>query len=117
MLGIDLNEMTPLRRQIALLKDRLYGTFIHTQTAPDAAVRINEELRGRLKRNVVLARMDAINRTNLCAGGVFAADARFSNYVDHGKPQRIRYGKTGEMAWPFPATRAASDRYAINFSF
>src|SRR6266852_8622606 len=82
-IGVDWGEAIPLFRKIFEREnsgDRANG---YASAAIDAFGRVDVQLRLSLERRFVLARMDAVHRTDIHTRGVFCADARLGNHVSH----------------------------------
>ena len=73
----------PFLGHFILGEDGFDGAFVHAQAAVDARIRIDVELFGGFELRFVLARVNAIDWTNLDAGGVLHADARLRNVMRH----------------------------------
>ena len=80
---IDLREVRPLFRNEILRKDGLYRARGLAGSTIDANLRIDVEHRVLRETCLILSRMNAVDRTNLNAGGVFGSDARLSNHICH----------------------------------
>src|SRR5438045_2052694 len=77
VVGVDPDEVRPLGRHLVLREDRVDRTGIDASAAVDALVGIDEVLVGGV------VGVDAIDRTDLHAGGVLQVDARLGDYVRH----------------------------------
>src|SRR5919202_986716 len=77
VVGVDLDEVLPLRRYLVLGEDRVDRALRLTGAAVDALVRVDVVLL------VVVGRVDAVDRTDGHATGVLDSDARFRNDVGH----------------------------------
>ena len=73
----------PFFRQIFEREDGGHRADWNAGAAIDAFSRMDVELRFRLKIRFVLAGMDAVDRADIHASGVFCADARLGNHVGH----------------------------------
>jgi hypothetical protein len=82
---VDRREVLPLIGDKILREDRLNRTRGLACAAVDADFRIDIQHRVLGKTRFVFARMDAVDRANIDAGGVLRPDARFSNHVSHGR--------------------------------
>ncbi len=85
MLRIDLGEVLPFVRQIVEREDCGNRTDGNAGTAVDAFDRIDVELRLLTKGRLVLLGMNAVDGTGIDACSVLCPNARFSNYVSHGR--------------------------------
>src|SRR5258708_26567857 len=77
IVGVDLDEIAPLLRDLVLGKDRVDGTGVDARAAVDALVRVDVVHR----RGVV--GVDAVHRTYLHASGVLDSDAGLHDDVCH----------------------------------
>ena len=75
-LGIDLNEIELIFRNILFSKNGCFWTFGHAHGTVDALVGINHEEIG--------AFMEAVDRANVNTVGTLAVDACFTDNVGHG---------------------------------
>ena len=83
VVGVDRDVALPLLGHFVEREDRLDRARRHAGAAVDALVGIDvQHLRG-LECRFVLAGMDAIDRTDVHARGIFGADARLGNNVGH----------------------------------
>jgi hypothetical protein len=73
--------MRPLLGNEVGREDRLDRARRLARSAVDADVRVDVQQRLLLEIRLVLARVDAVDRADLDAGGVLGVDARLSNYV------------------------------------
>jgi hypothetical protein len=74
---VDLQVLGPLFGQVVLEEDRFNRTDLGANPAVNAFIRINEiHLR-------VIVRMNAVNRADFDAGGVFGSNTRLCNYIGH----------------------------------
>jgi hypothetical protein len=77
VVGVDLDEVSPLLGHFILRKDRVHGARVDASAAVDALIGIDViHVRG-------IVGMDAIDRTDLDARGVFYVDARLDDDVCH----------------------------------
>jgi hypothetical protein len=74
-LGVELNEILPFFRYVVLVKDGLDWAFRHARLTIDALVGVDVE--------DFFPFVEALDRANHNAIGVFAAKARFANDVRH----------------------------------
>ena len=74
---VDLREILPFLRQIAIEKDCLYWADEHALLTLDADIRVDIVLR------LLGCRMNAVDRTDLDAGAVLHLDARLSDDIRH----------------------------------
>src|ERR1043166_6021575 len=79
VIGIQLNEMVPLRRNFIAIKDGLHGAFIDAKATANAVARVDEKLFGGWKAVFIGAGMNGVDRAGLNARRVLAADARLGN--------------------------------------
>jgi hypothetical protein len=84
VIDVDLNVFHPFVGKILFRVDRLNWTLVNAQATVDARIRIDEELCSVSEIIFIRLRMDAINRTDIYAGGVLRSYAGFSNYMSHG---------------------------------
>src|SRR5260370_22842664 len=77
IVGVDLDEIAPLLRDLVLGKDRVDGTGVHARAAVDALIRIYEIHRRRF------VGVDAVHRTYLYAWCVLNSDAGLHDDVLH----------------------------------
>src|SRR5690242_12207815 len=77
IVGVDLDEIAPLLRDLVFGKDRVHRAGIDAGAAVDALVRVDVVH----VRRVV--RVNTVDRANLDAGGVFYVDTRLSDDVSH----------------------------------
>src|SRR5262249_28393886 len=73
----------PFLRRFVEREDGLDGARGHAGAAVDALVRMNIKHLGRLKRGLVLSRVDAVHRTDVHARGILGPDARLANDIRH----------------------------------
>lgn len=83
-MGVDLDELVPLGRQIVFREYRLDGTLVDAEAAVDAGSGIDVEHLGFLEDRILLGRMDAVDRADRDAGGILGADTRLGDDVGHG---------------------------------
>ena len=83
MLRIDLREMLPMWRQIALLIDGGCGANRNTHSTANAFCFIYIKLWRNGKIRFILRRMNAVYRACIHACRVFDVDAWFGNYINH----------------------------------
>jgi S1-C subfamily serine protease len=76
--GVALDKGGPLRRDVAVVEDRLHGTLRHAGLAVDALVRVDVQLR--------LVLVEAVARTDRHAVGVLAVPTRFAHDERHRLP-------------------------------
>jgi hypothetical protein len=85
--GVDLNKVFPLVWSRGLLENRFDGADRFASAAVDALFRVDIELVFLLEFfGLVFGRMDAIDRTDIDAGGIFDVYARLSNDIGHLTP-------------------------------
>src|SRR5712692_2769699 len=81
--GVERREARPLLRQILKGENSGYRADGHARAAIDALDRTDVKLGFFFKGRFIFARMDAVHRTNIHAGGVFGPDAGLSDYISH----------------------------------
>src|SRR5438128_4953322 len=81
--GVDLREVLPLLRQVVFGEDGLHGAGRLARAAVNAFVRVDIEQLCPLELRLILARMDAVHRTNVYAGRVLGPYAGFRNNISH----------------------------------
>src|SRR5258708_18189964 len=88
--SVDGCEALPLLRQVFEGEDGGYRANRDASAAIDAFRWINEELLLAFKLGLVLAGMDAVDRADIHAGGIFRADTRFGDHVSHSTSPFVR---------------------------
>jgi len=83
IIGVRSNEVGPLLRRFVERVDCLDRARRNAGAAVDALVWMNIKHLGRLKRLLVLPRMDTVHRTDIDAGGILGADAWLANDIRH----------------------------------
>src|SRR4029079_565159 len=91
-----LREVLPLVRHFVEREDGFHRARRHAGAAIDALVRLDEEHLGGFEGRLVLARMNAVDRTHVDAGRVLRADAGFRDYVSHRSSSAARRRVTRE---------------------
>jgi len=82
--GVNFDVLFPLLRSCGLFKNSSNGTGRLTGPAIYTLIRIDVKLFSGLKAFLILGRMNAINRADIDARGIFDANTRLSNYIGHG---------------------------------
>src|SRR5262245_58518250 len=82
MIGVDLNVLLPLFRDVFVAVDRLDRAGRLAGATIDAFIRMYIELLRGFEISLILARVDAIHWTDVDTGRVLRADAGFANYVN-----------------------------------
>lgn len=82
MLCVYPDIILPLFRYIFIPENSFHRASRLTGPAINTFIRMYIKLSSFFKIRFVLARMNAINRTNFDASGIFSADARFTNDVN-----------------------------------
>src|SRR5262245_59594771 len=82
MVGVDLDVLLPLLRDVFVAVDRLDRAGRLAGAAIDAFIRVDIKMLGGLEISLILPRVDAIHRADVNTGRVLRADARFANYVN-----------------------------------
>jgi len=80
---VDLDVLGPLGGQVILREDRLDWTLIDAESAVDACVGVDVELRALRKLFTLLRWVDTVDWAHFNARGVLRTDAGFSNDVRH----------------------------------
>src|SRR5271168_42105 len=83
VVGVDWGVAGPLFRQVFEGEDGGYGADGDAGAAVDAFDGIDVELLFGVVAGLVFARVDAVHRADVDAGGIFCADARLGDYVSH----------------------------------
>ena len=84
------DEAPPIRRHFLLREDRLHRAGIDAEAAVDALFGMDEE-----HLEILAFAVDAVDRTDVDAGGVHGADARFGDGVGHGAGPGLRRSRGG----------------------
>src|SRR5450432_694829 len=92
----------PLLRQIFQRENRGYRANRHARAAIDALRGIDEQLLHAFVFRLILARVDAIDRADVNASGVFSADAWLGNHICHSRSPYVE-PKTGGSFFNFSA--------------
>src|SRR6476469_9260551 len=82
LVGLD-QDLLAGRRRVDTLVNRRHRARRHARAAVDALLRVDVEHRHRRELRLVLARMDAVDRADIDARGVFGADARIGDDEGH----------------------------------
>jgi hypothetical protein len=82
MIGVDLNVMLPLFRDVFVAVDRLDRAGRLAGATINAFIRMDKKLLGGFEISLILARVDAIHGADVNTGRVLRADAGFANYVN-----------------------------------
>src|SRR6516225_11696558 len=83
--GVDGCETGPFVRQIFEREDGRHRTDRNAGTTVDAFRGVNVELCLCGELRFILARMNAVHRADIHAGGVFCADAGLGNHIGHSR--------------------------------
>src|SRR5271170_3285792 len=83
VVGVDGGVAGPLFRQVFEGEDGGYRADGDAGAAVDAFDGIDVELLFGVVAGLVFARVDAVHRADVDAGGIFCADARLGDYVSH----------------------------------
>jgi hypothetical protein len=81
--SVDWREAVPFFREIFEGENSGHWANGDTGATINAFGGVDVELRLSLESRFVLARMDAVHRTDIHTSGVFCADARLGNHVRH----------------------------------
>src|SRR5712692_2136245 len=81
--GVDRREIRPLFRQILERENRRHRAHRNARAAVNTFHRADVEHGFFFKIRLVFARVDAVHRANVHAGGILGSDAGLSNYVGH----------------------------------
>src|SRR5258707_7397709 len=102
-IGVDGRETAPFLGQIFERKDGGHWTHRNACAAIDAFRGMDVKLRFRGEFRLILARMNAVHRADIHAGGVFCADAGLGDHVSHSRsplsndrPGLCEIGATGK---------------------
>src|SRR3990167_3045273 len=102
VLRVDRNEPLPLVRGVLEREDGFDRAGGHAGPAVDALAGMNVQQLGRREPGLVLARVDAVDRTHVHAGGVLRADAGLADNIGHNP---FYYNPPTDMTpWPRPLT-------------
>ena len=82
-IGVDRREAIPLFGQVLERKDGRHRADRDARSAIDAFRGMDIQLCFALEIGFILARMYAVYRTDIHAGGVFCADSRLGDHVSH----------------------------------
>src|SRR5437879_4785949 len=93
--GVHGGELLPLLRKIFKSENRSHRANRDASAAIDAFHRIDVEHRFGLVGRLVLARVDAVHRTDINTRGVFGVDARFGNHISHANSPSLRVAGRG----------------------
>jgi hypothetical protein len=77
VVGVDLDIVLPLFRDLAFRKDGVHRAYRHAAVAVNALSRID------VQHLVIIGAMDAVHWANIDAGFVLDPNARLSDYVGH----------------------------------
>src|SRR5262249_40152584 len=88
-IGVDLDKIFPFVWSCRLFKDRFNWANRFTSAAVDALVRVDIEFIFFFELRLVFSGMNAIDRTDVDAGGIFSVDAGLGNNVGHLSPPRF----------------------------
>src|ERR1019366_10623035 len=99
VLRVELGEVLPLFRQIIQGKNGGDGADRDARAAVNALDRIDVKHRHFGEVRLVLAGVDAVNRANVHAGGVFGVDTRLSDNIRHETSSRGSFNFS-EQFWP-----------------
>jgi hypothetical protein len=83
MIRVDLDVLLPFSGNIIFREYCFDRAFIHTQATVNAGVRINVKLRGLGKGSLILFGVDAVNRADCHARGIFGANTWLSDNMRH----------------------------------
>ena len=89
MLRVYSNKWRPFSGRFVEREDRLDRARRDARTTVDAFVRVNIKHVGAGEGVFVLARVDAVNRTDVHARGVLRSDAGFADDIGHGFDVRL----------------------------
>jgi len=78
-----MDKIRPLLRGFVERENRLHRAGRHTGSAIDALIGVNVEHLGRRKPGFVLARVDAIDRTDIDTSRILGPNARFTDDIGH----------------------------------
>ncbi len=125
MIGVDLNVLLPLFRDVFVTIDRFDRAGRLAGAAIDTFIRMDKKLLGAFEISFILAGMNAINGADINAGRVLRADAGFANYVNSHYAillQQFSYGinykcwfsrgQTERLLYRFTSCLQASNRQA-----
>jgi hypothetical protein len=82
MIGVDLNVMLPLFRDVFVAIDRLDRAGRLAGATINAFIRMDKKVLGGFEISLILARVDAIHGADVNTGRVLCSDAGFANYVN-----------------------------------
>ena len=82
-IGVDRSEAVPLFREIFESKNSGHGANRYARATIDAFGWVDVELSLRLESRLILARMDAVHRADVDAGGIFGFNAGVSDDERH----------------------------------
>ena len=82
---VQMNECRPFMGSFVQRVDRLHRAGRHAGAAVDAFVGVDVEHLGRIERGLVFARMDAVHRADVDAGGIFRFNARVGDDEWHSR--------------------------------
>jgi hypothetical protein len=83
---ILLDEIRPLLRGFVESENRFHRARRHAGSAIDALIGVDIEHAGLSEPGFVLARVDAIDRTDIDASGILGPNARFTDDIRHETP-------------------------------
>src|SRR5262245_10256808 len=92
MIGVDLNIMFPLIRNVFVAVDRFDRAGGLASAAINALVRMDKKHLGGFELRLILPRMDAIHRADVNTRRILRADARFANYINSHYAFLLQYG-------------------------
>jgi hypothetical protein len=82
VVGVNLNVILPLFRDVFVAKDSFDRTGRLTGAAINAFVRIDIEMLDDVEIRFVLARVNAIHRANVNTRRILGADTRLGDYIN-----------------------------------
>src|SRR6266481_2798084 len=82
-IGVDGGEALPLFRQVFQGKNGGYRANRNAGATIDAFRRVDIQLLFAVELRLILARVDAVDRADIHARGVFCANARLCDHVSH----------------------------------